>query len=369
MTALNKLTREIDYKIAFYVMGIALLLLGLFVFLVLYSHSYDSGAFVLSGSQFRLADSQGTKGYDGQFAYYIASEPLSAYQYMDEPGKRYQRILYPLIAWTFSFGGLPAMVPWVMVAINIISIAITTGLLALMLNERGVNPWFALVYICYVGVLFSLRADLNEPMAMMLSLAGWYAYQKQWTKRALVCFALAGLAKEIGLIIPFALVMWEFVNRQWRKAAIIIFLSFLPYVILFLFLHLICGNTTRSLLPNWIPFSGIAALQDRAFLAVASIWVLFPIAILLILVFYDVIKRNRASWNMETVMLLINMVLISIMPYQTWEDPLAVLRSAIPFFVVAIIWIAKNRRRFLPYAAALWTPSSIILFLTPGMVI
>jgi hypothetical protein len=122
------------------------------------------------------------------------------------------------------------------------------------------------------------------------------------------------------------------------------------------------GYTTGSLVTNWIPFSGIAALQDRAFLGVVSIWVLFPIAIMLILVFYDVSRRKHTSWNIETVVLLINMVFISIMPYQTWEDPLAVLRSAIPFFEVDIVWIAKNRRRFLPYTAALWAPSSIILF-------
>jgi hypothetical protein len=225
-----------------------------------------------------------------------------------------------------------------------------------------------LVYVFYIGVLFSIRADLNEPLAMMLCLAGWYAYQKGITWLAILLFALGGLAKEIALIIPLAIAGWECISMRWRKGITILGFSFLPFAVLFLILQLIWGNSTSSIWPNWMPFSGIAALQDRAFLYVVALWVLFPMSALLIFLLKDLLERNRNHWNSETFILLINMACLSIMPYQTWEDPLAVLRSAIPFMLAAILWMAQNRKRLLLYAAALWATSSIIVFLIPGMV-
>ncbi len=351
-----------------YIAIAAILILGVFVTLVLMSHSYNAEVFTLSGTQFRLADAQGTKGYDGQFAYYMAIDPHSAYRNMDEPGKRYQRILFPILAWLLSLGGIPSIVPWVMIGINLAAVTITTSLLAIMLSERGANPWFALTYLFYIGVLFSIRADLNEPLAMLLCLVGWYAYQKRLTWQAILLFALGGLAKEIALIFPFAIAAWELISARWRKGLSILCFSFLPFSALFLVLQKIWGNSTASLLPLWLPFSGVAVLQDRAFLFVEGLWVLFPIGILMIFLIKDLLDRNRKHWNLETFMLLINVACLSIMPYQTWEDPLAVLRSALPFLLAAIIWMAQNHKRILPYAAALWGTSCIMLFLIPGMV-
>jgi hypothetical protein len=225
-----------------------------------------------------------------------------------------------------------------------------------------------LVYVLYVGVLFSVRADLNEPLAMMLCLAGWYAYQRRLTRQAIVLFALGGLAKEIALIFPFAIAVWEILAQKWRRGMTVLCFSYLPFVALFLILQIKWGNSTASLWPNWLPFSGIAALQDCAFLYVVVLWVLFPMVVIMLFLLKDLLERNRMHWNPETFMLMINIAVLSIMPYQTWEDPLAVLRSALPFVLATIIWMARNRKRLLPYATALWASSCIILFLIPGMV-
>jgi len=368
MDALNRPTQAGDIKRVFHVAIAAFVMLGIFIFLVLNSHSYDPKAFVLSGTRFSLADNLGTKGYDGQFAYYIATDPFSAHQYMDEPGKRYQRILYPIFVWILSFGGHSGIVPWSMVGVNLMAVVITTGVLAHMMMERRANPWWALFFVFYAGVLFAIRADLNEPLAMMLSLTGWYAYQRRKMKQALLCFALAGLAKEIGLIFPFAIAVWELINREWRKAITVLIVSIFPFGIWFLMLQLQWGNSTGSLIPNWLPFSGIFSVSDKAFLIVESIWVLIPMFLALVMIIFDLYKHNRVHWNLDTFLVLINIILLSYMPNQTWEDPLAVLRSAIPFVITTLIWMARSHRKLLPYATALWAPSSIILFMTPGMV-
>ena len=47
------------------------------------------------GTQYSQGDSEGTQGYDGQFAYYIAlsPDPEDVAPKLDVPGYRYQRIL------------------------------------------------------------------------------------------------------------------------------------------------------------------------------------------------------------------------------------------------------------------------------------
>lgn len=348
--------------------AVSMLFLGIFIFLVLHSHNYDPKAFVLSGSRFSQAEEKGTTGYDGQFAYYIALEPLTAYRHMDEPGKRYQRILFPILAWIFSVGNKARSVPWILIGINLIAIIATTTILSNMLWERQVSPWIALTYFFFIGTLFCLRADLNEPLAVALSLLGWFTYQRRNLILAIVLFAFAGLAKEIGLIFPAALAIWELFQKRYRKALAIIGFSSIPYMGLLLLLQLRWGNSTGSLIPNWLPFSGISALKDHSFLIVVGIWILIPAAVFIFFLIKDMQTNIQKHWNLETCMLIVNLAFFSIMPYQTWEDPLAIFRSAMPLVITACIWMAANHKRLLPYMTTWWTSSCILLFLTPGMV-
>src|SRR5712692_11628586 len=46
----------------------------------------------------------GDIGFDGQFAYYIAVDPVNARYYMDSPAYRYTRIVYPLTARALALG-------------------------------------------------------------------------------------------------------------------------------------------------------------------------------------------------------------------------------------------------------------------------
>ena len=57
----------------------------------------DPLALATLGTRFSEGDPGGTEGYDGQFSYYIARDPLNGWQHCDVPAYRYQRILYPLL--------------------------------------------------------------------------------------------------------------------------------------------------------------------------------------------------------------------------------------------------------------------------------
>src|SRR5579885_3744182 len=96
---------------------IYLLLLGFFVL----ARHYSAMDFVHLGTVWGAHNKSGTWGYDGQFYYQIARNPLGAARYMDNAPYRYQHLLYPLLAWLLSFGQVP-LVPYTLLLINLLSI-------------------------------------------------------------------------------------------------------------------------------------------------------------------------------------------------------------------------------------------------------
>ena len=63
-------------------------------------HEGDPLALATVGTRFSEGNPHGTEGYDGQFNYYIARDPLGARELVDVPAYRYQRILYPCLLYT-----------------------------------------------------------------------------------------------------------------------------------------------------------------------------------------------------------------------------------------------------------------------------
>ncbi len=91
-------------------------------------------------------------GYDGQFVYFIALDPVNARYYIDLPGYRYTRILYPITARILAFG-TTEFISFTLVLTNILSIAAGTFLIAQWFRKKGLSVWFSLVYALYIGQL------------------------------------------------------------------------------------------------------------------------------------------------------------------------------------------------------------------------
>ena len=60
----------------------------------------------------------GDIGFDGQFAYFIAVDPVNARYYADSPAYRYTRIVYPLTARAVALGRAD-LVPYSLVLVNL----------------------------------------------------------------------------------------------------------------------------------------------------------------------------------------------------------------------------------------------------------
>ncbi len=151
-----------------------------------------------------LASVQGRGGYDGEFYYYIATDPQNARYDTDGPAYRYTRILYPMLARVLAAGQASA-IPYTMVLINLLAIGGGTLALALWLKRRKRSPWFALIFGLYPGLFVSLSLDLTEPMAYALVALAIYLLDVGGRRRLLwagLTFALATLTREISAIFP-----------------------------------------------------------------------------------------------------------------------------------------------------------------------
>jgi len=96
-------------------------------------------------------------GYDGQFFFYLAQDPLltgkaasrddvESSHDIDHVAYRYQRILLPALGWLSSWGH-PRVLEWTLPLINLFAVLAAGFLLARFLAARGRSPWLSLVYM------------------------------------------------------------------------------------------------------------------------------------------------------------------------------------------------------------------------------
>jgi hypothetical protein len=299
---------------------IGLVLLLFFAGSVLIAHEGDVTTFIMIGSVFQQGNPEGKYGYDGQFAYYIASDPSEAPGKIDDPAYRYQRILYPFLAWLISFGGKQSLLPWVMLMINILAVAVSIGLLGEILAERGVPPWHALAYLFSAGLLISLRADLNEPLAVLWALLGMIlAYKKKWLLAGL-SFALGILAKEIAVTFALGVVMWLFFERRFRVGLVLLATSLLPAILWGIFLTAWLGHSplgADQAAMEIVPFYGLLFIGISPAKVVILLWVAVPAIVYGLVGTFDLFKGRD---TLEVFVLLAGVALIAFMPRLTWYN-------------------------------------------------
>jgi len=174
-----------------------------------------------------------TRGYDGQFALFIALDPLGARAVLDRPVYRYSHVLYPMLARAVALDS-PKRVPAALLIVNLLAVSIGTFAVARLLERRGVSPRLAFLVAFYPGMLWSVARDLNEPVAFAAVASGILVLDWASLKRvvgAALLFAAAGLARETMLIFPLALAAWEALrSRQFARPAIVA-LAAAPYLL------------------------------------------------------------------------------------------------------------------------------------------
>jgi hypothetical protein len=216
-------------------------------------------------------------GYDGQFFYYIALDPVNARYYIDVSTYRYTRILYPMVARVAALGR-PNLIPWTLFLVNWLAIAGGALALAAWLAKKGISPWFALVYGLYPGLHIGLQRDLSEPLAYGLTAAAIYLFdfgpaRRHWP--AAIVFALAALTREstalFALFYGGAVLFSGSPAEPWqsrlaqnaRRAAAFLAIALVPLLLwkAFVVLWLGAGNDVGIPLAR-VPFQGLWYWHD-----------------------------------------------------------------------------------------------------------
>ncbi len=219
---------------------IGLLYLGYLAFLWHHFHG-DPLRLVHIGTYFTEHDPNGTRGYDGQFYYYAASDPLGAAGYMDNASFRLQRIFYPFVIFVVA-GGQQALIPYAMPLINWLTTVGGSWLLARLLVQWGRSPWFALSYALASGIPVALTFDTAEPLAFALVVLGIWCWQvprpgraisaapgigslpasvpqdRRWLLSGALAFTAALLTRELAAPVVAGYGLAALWRRDWRTA-------------------------------------------------------------------------------------------------------------------------------------------------------
>ncbi len=346
----------------------------LYAGLVLSLHKYDPTVFIHIGSLFadrassvaRLVHNIGfgppfwKAGFDGQFYYYIALDPQSAWQLLDTTA-RYQRILYPMIVRLLSLGNLPS-IPLLMIIVNLASIFAGTEFLARLLKWFQLNPWYSLGYGFYIAQLVCLSRDLPEPLMYAFVIAAiYYAEIRGSFRVAGILFSLALFTKEPAILFiaayAFGLLLSSKRNSS-RSAAFLAVISVLPYAAYQLMLFYWFGQVAFFGVGdlqafNLIPFYGVfQAPRAPVELIFMAILIVIPATLSLAIFFRSVVRGNV---DPLLVALLLNALFLVFLPPPSYVDVFTYGRVSLG---LATAWIAhagfSKNRRMLAYSI-LWT--------------
>ena len=156
-----------------------------------------------------------TYGYDGQFFYRLALNPLNFHHTaygitMDRP-YRYMRIGYPALTWLVSLGQ-HFLVPVMLVAVNIAAIGALGYLGALFAVEGGRHALAGLLMPGYFGLITSLSRDTAEPLAAVCLLAALLAVRSRRPVLAAALLAYGALTRETVMVAVAAIAIMRVIG-------------------------------------------------------------------------------------------------------------------------------------------------------------
>jgi len=301
----------------------------------------------------------GTVGYDGQFFDFIATDPLGARPYLDNPAYRYGRPLYPLAARAVALGNQSA-IPWALLLLGIVAIGAGTYALARLLARLGSPPWYGALVGAYPGLFLGVSHDLSEPLAY-----AFVALALLTRRRSLIgaagLFALAGLTRETTLIFPVVIALWlAIAERRRRDGAALAVIGVGPYVVLKLgllaWLHSLGTPAQARLEP--VPLLGLLRQWPWNDYAVQQLLAVVVPGLLAVAVVWWSTRRL----SLELCLLAVNViVLVLLLPKPTYVNYLASGRVATGVIVAFLLCIPALIRE--GRVAQVWLP--VVLWLLP----
>lgn len=283
-------------------------------------------------------------GYDGQFYWAIALDPLPTGRLasaIDKPSYRYG---HPLYAWAARLVAL-ARPRWVAAALAVVGLAsLAAGAaIAAAVGGRRAHGWRDGLFVAVnPGLVVAAAHDLAEPLAAAL-LLGVVATYTSRRRRALVLCALLPLAKEPLLLVPAGIAARELVRGD-RKAAAAFGASLLPALLWWTYLRVHLGawftsGTTAlaSPLSGWASSLGGPNPRHLAPLGAALL------ALVLVLLLLAAVRALRSRGAVAVAYLALAAVAACLAPNATWAFSTALRNVALVLVLVPFVSLDDGR--------------------------
>jgi hypothetical protein len=307
------------------------------------------------GTIYQNGDENGSEGYDGQFAYYIAinPDPDKVSIQLDVPAYRYQRILYPLLARFLSFAQT-TYIPWALIILNILSQVLGTAILCTILSDLLVPVRYSLIYGLWAGLVIGVGTDLYEPLTFSLILAAILARLKGKTWLTAIFLTCSMFAKETAILFWAAMLLADFTSKKRKSEILIALIPGIFYGIWQGFLYYQFGSFglgsggAMATPFEWIPFGGFFRIASAGVEVLVLYAVIFGPTIILpdiwgIMTSLRFLFKRRMDF--ETLALLLNTLFITFLPFSTFREPLGLIRVSTGMVLTTIILAAKYGMR------------------------
>lgn len=313
------------------------------------------------------------EGYDGQFVYYIANNPATAPQFIDVPAYRFQRILLPISGRILGLGQ-SALIPFSLLAINLLALAGGTYILEQLLDTHKVSRWYAIGYGLSIGIFGSARLMTTETLAYALVLlAIWLYHRNKWQWSA-VAFAISAFSKEVTLIFVAGYVLYMFTQKQFRQGIIFALIAGIPFAIWQVILYSMFGEfgvgSGGNLATGFevIPFMGFFRIlldgNASIFAVLAPIIGIFVILPTLWGLWQCWGDFREKRWSLYSWLLLANSAIMLFVPFSTYREPLGILRFIVGLQIAVILYSAKYRKKRALMNSTIWFITTLFVFIS-----
>ena len=345
---------------------------------------FDPSYFITAGADYvdvqqapaNLTLHENPRGYDGQFFYRFALDPLTSESTehgirLDLPAYRQQRIGYPLLVWAFSLGR-PALVPAMLILVNYLGLCILGWLGGKYAQILGKHALWGLALALYPGFMLTLARDLSEIVAACFLVAALLAVRAKRTSLAAVLLALCVLTRETTLIVVAALLLAGFINTVWKREDLRWAWYFLPCGVYAVWQLVLYWNWGQSSFHSHggtfgLPFAGILG-KLRASAALSSRTEIISMAELALLLAHGLVTlwalRACRALPGEWLAWLFYAGLAALLGYVVWNDDWNYLRVLSEFYVLSLPVLLASRIRVIVPLFSAWALLWLFLFLT-----
>lgn len=199
-------------------------------------------------------------GFDGQFFYFLAHDPLlknpRTIRALDSPFLRAKRIFYPILSRSIVWQ--TDKIPIGMFLVQIASLIGISLLATSLLKNSNLPPWWNFSVALSFSMISSVATLTSETLATLFVLLAFWSYQRNQRITTWMSIAFGILTKEPNAAVLLGIAGSELKERRWRQT-ILYSMAIVPFVIwyIYLYLHIGTENSGATTQNFGLPFQGV----------------------------------------------------------------------------------------------------------------